>query len=234
MKSSKIIIAIEKTLSILSEDDQKTFNYAISNNYYNSCFTIQPLIDLYLDAKQEIKDEYVTKKGGNTLLKKTKLLNKLLKTNWKECFLKTWIEEINGEKRQCAMINGYYAFMFKEGYYIDVENNDLYDPRIDFKLKKCLPSFNSYTEQNYDVADIKTQYTLHKARQSGIPAKKREECTIHVGSQWYKAEQFLNIVRILDDARLFQPQPNFLSVSYFKGTNGDAVLVPVKTPESNI
>lgn len=227
MKKEKIIANIESYVKTLREKEQLYYYSSLENAgdapikkaFPNVGEPIFELAEIVQELKREIKEQAQKETKGNSFVKRSKLITKLLEKSYDERSKKGIIEEINGEELQCCIIDGYYAFAFRERLDIPMIEAGTKQP---FALQKVLPNYNSFEVRNFDIAEIKTTLKMHKA------AKKKEACIIDIGEKCYNAKYFIDVIDGLGgDIKLYQNK-NTLGIDVFESENGIALLCPCR------
>ena len=231
MKSEKIIANIEKYVATLDSEKQKDFAYImktaekdrrpVKKEFATSSSPLLELAEIIQELKEEMKQAEQKAAGGASLVKRTKLLNKLLSKCYREQFQKAFYEEIKGEKMQVSVIDGFYAFMLRNA--LDVPTNE---NGGSVTISRCIPDYRDFGECSYDIAEIKTALKLHKAN------KKDNFCRIEINGRYYNAEYFINVIEILGgDIKMYHDAKQ-LNAAVFESENGLAILMPVRAPEN--
>ena len=124
MKNEKIIASIEKYVSTLAGEKKVFFEIALARAeserkavkklYSAESEPVLELAAIVQELKAEMKEAELKAACGASLVKRTKLLNKLLSKCFRENFQKAFFDEVYGVKMQCCIIDGYYGFMFKD------------------------------------------------------------------------------------------------------------------------
>lgn len=201
MKTEKIITIIEKYLNTLNESEKA------------EAFELNAIV---LELRQELKEKALKEMHGNTYLKRSKLVSKLLSKCFREDMQKAFNEKINGENVQCCIINNHYAFAFKNPLDLPMAEESK------FTFDKILPDYSNFDKIEYDIAEIKTTLKLHKAE------KKKEKCTIEIKKKCYDAQYFINVIEALGEDATFYQSEKWNSLDVFENENGVAVLCPCK------
>lgn len=154
MKTEKIITSIEKYLNTLNEREKA------------EAFELGEIV---LALRQELKEKALKETHGSTFLKRSKLVSKLLSKCFKEDMQKAFNEKVNGENMQCCIIDGYYAFAFKNPLDLPMAE------KSNFTFSKVLPDYSNFDKIEYDIAEIKTTLKLHKAEKKKERKKKNAQ-----------------------------------------------------------
>ncbi len=229
MTNEKIIATIEKYVESLNDEDRKAYNMAfdisrkdivpIKDFFDKVGIPVFGLAMIVQELEQEMKKAAQKKVGGSSYVKRTALINKLIAKNTREELRKGWFEEIEGERMQCFLVNGYMAFAFRNT--VDAPMNETDNPFTLMKVLKCRKE--DLTECEYDIADIKMQLKLHKAR------KEKGICEIKVGTKYYDAQYFVNVIEGLGgDVIMLQDSDSWNRMDIFKSENGLAILMPIR------
>lgn len=229
MKNEKIIANIEKYVATLDREKQKDFSYilATAESERKAAKTVfkalnSPLLELVeivQELKEEMKQAELKTAGGASLVKRTKLLNKLLSKCFRNEFQKGFYEEIDGVKMQCCIIDGFYAFMLKNALDVPMtENGGAYS------VARVLPDSRDFAECSYDIAEIKTALKLFKAKKD----KNEKFCKIEINGRYYNAEYFINVVEILGGDIKMYHNAKQLNAAIFESENGKAILMPLR------
>ena len=233
MTNEKIIANIERYISTVSKEQQQHFEQALEiaekehkpvKKYFSAVSEpIFELAEIVQELKREIKEKAQKETNSNSFVKRSKLITKLLSKCWQEKFQKGFFEEIDGAKKQCCIIDGYYAFAFNDELDIPMlaENE-----KAQFTLKNVLPEYKDFEVIDFDIAEIKTTLKLHKAK------KDKNDCVIELNGKYYNAEYFINVVDGLGgNVKLYQ-NSNKMEVDICTSENGLAVLCPMRKPEN--
>lgn len=229
MKKEQIIANIERYVSTLSEADRKTFANALAaagSTPVKQIYSPLPLFELaevVQELKRELKEQAQKETRGNSFVKRSKLLTKLLATNEREDLQKGFFEEINGEKMQCCIINGFYAFMLKNELDIPMIEESEKQP---FTMARCLPEYKHFNKAVFDIADIKTKIKTHKAK------KDKTKCTIEISGKYYDAEFFIKVVDGLGGEITLYQSTDLRQCGVFESENGIAILMPCRPPKA--
>ncbi len=233
MKKEQIIANIERYVNTLNEADRNKFTTAletagktqvpIKQVYPHINEPIFELAEIVQELKKELKEQAQKETRGNTFVKRSKLIAKLIATNQREDMKKGFFEEINGDKMQCSIINGFYAFMLKDALDIPmIEENE----KQPFTMARCLPEYKHFDKAVFDVADIKTKIKMHKAK------KDKSKCMIEISGRWYDAEFFIKVVDGLGgDITLYHNTKDIRQCGVFESENGLAILMPCRPPK---
>lgn len=230
MNKEKIIANIESYVKTLREKEQIYYFSGLENAgetpikkaYQNTPEPIFELAEIVQELKREIKEQAQKEAKGNTFVKRSKLITKLLEKSYNERFKKGFIEEINGEKMKCCIIDGFYAFML---YDIDIPMI-AEGERQDFTVKKAMPDYKNFEICDFDIADIKTVLKLHKAQ------KDKTKCVVEINGKYYDAKFFIDVIDGLGgDIKMYQ-NPNKVAADIFESENGIALLMPCRAPKN--
>ncbi len=229
MTNETIIAEIEQYISSLNDDDKSLYSKAfelsdrtakpIKDLKTNCFFPLFNLAAIVQELKQEIKETELKKAGGNSIIKRTKLIKSLLAKCSKEDFRKGWFDEIENEKMQVCIIDGYYGFAFKNALDIFMDNS----PK--FAFKQAIPDYSNFEQIEFDIADIKIKLKLHKAK------KDKTTCLIQIKDKWYSAKFFIDVVDGLGGNVVMYQNPKANGIDVFKSENGIAVLCPARPPK---
>ena len=231
MKNEKIIANIEAYIATLDSEKQQMFKKtleqaenerkAVKKLFAAECAPLLELAEIVQELKAEMKQAEQKAAGGASLVKRTKLLNKLLSKCFRENFQKAFYEEIKGEKMQCSIIDGFYAFMLRNALDVPIDNGG------SFAISRCLPDYRDFGECSYDIAEIKTALKLFKAKKD----KTERFCSIEINGRFYNAEYLINVVEILGgDVKMYHDAKS-LNAAVFESENGIAILMPCKPPK---
>lgn len=231
MTNEKIIATIDKYVESLDEGQRNWYSTAfdisrkenrpIKEAFKNVGIPVLELAIIVQELEEEMKKAAQKKVGGNSYVKRTTLINKLITSNAREEFRKGWFEEIKGERMQCFIVNNAtMAFAFRntvDAPMTDAENH--------LTLNKILNSRQSDLNVcEYDIADIRMQLKMSKAR-------KEKGCTVKVGNKYYDAQLFINAVDGLGgDAELEQDKV-MTALDILRSDNGFALICPVRPPK---
>lgn len=236
MKTEVIMANIKTAVFHMEEEEQKNFKFIMSHSEVTSTPFDAPgftLGFLYRELEQEFKMECAKSKGGASLVSRTKLANKLIKSMNanREQFQKGWKQLIKGEQYQVLMFNGYYAVCLSEGHELDVPMHDDEEPKCLPNIEKCFPEYErDYTSAPAPVEQVTAALKQCAAEQKakGIPAKKRDRCIISFNGIGFDAEYFVNTCKLLgDDVTLHFDSKNPKAVLVLESENGKAILCPV-------
>lgn len=225
MNKERIIANIEHYIGILSNEEKaeyiKAFNYTIDENKKaKEIYPIVALAEIVQTLELELKEQAQKETKGNTFVKRSKLITKLLDKSFSEKYKKGFYEEINGEKMVCCLIDGYYAFML---YDIDIPML-AEGEKAQFTLSNILPDYKSFTVCDFDIADIKAALKLHKAK------KDKTKCVTEINGKYYDTGYFINVIDGLGgDIKMYQ-NSNPIAADVFESENGLALLCPCRKP----
>lgn len=229
MNKEKIIANIERYVKTLREKEQIYYfsglenagNTPIKEAYKNTPEPIFELAEIVQELKREIKEQAQKEAKGNTFVKRSKLITKLLDKCYNEKFKKGFYEEINGEKMVCCIVDGFYAFML---YDIDIPMVAEGEEQP-FTVNKMIPDYKSFAVCDFDIADIKTALKLHKAK------KDKTKCVTEINGKYYNAEYFINVVDGLGgNVKVYQSNSP-VQPDIFESENGIALLCPCRAPQ---
>lgn len=231
MKNEKIIANIEAYIATLDSEKQQMFNKsleqaenerkAVKKLFSAECEPLLELAEIIQELKAEMKQAEQKAAGGASLVKRTKLLNKLLSKCYRDNFKKGFYEEIRGEKMQCSIIDGFYAFMLRNELDIPMQAAG------GVTISRCLPDYRDFGECSFDIAEIKTALKLFKATKD----KKERFCRIEINGRYYDASYFINVIEILGgDVKMYHDAKQ-LNAAVFESENGIAILMPVRPPK---
>lgn len=238
MKNENIIANIEKYVATLDSVKQKDFAYFMKTAEterkspkkafaeaikYDVANPLIELAEIVFELKAEMKQAEQKAAGGASLVKRTKLLNKLLSKCYRNEFKKAFYEEIKGEKMQCSIIDGFYAFMLRNA--LDVPTNE---NGGSVTISRCLPDYRDFGECSYDIAEIKTTLKLFKAKKD----KTESFCLIKINGRYYNAEYLINVVEILGGAVKMYHNAKNINAAVFESENGIAILMPCRAPKN--
>lgn len=230
MKTIDIISALNTYVNTLTEEEQDLYRQSKEKNIYLG--SIGVIAKLTSELENDYRAEETKRKGGNTLLKRQKLFEKLLKQNKdniREQMRKCWVEEINGEPMQ-IWCNGYYFIALNEEYMVDVPTVKDLQPQF-FTVGNLIKDLTSreMDKMDFDIAEIKLKINDHKAEQKQKPAKMRDNrCLFDLGNARYNAEYFINVVSALGDDVEFYQGKKSIDPGFFKSEIGMAYLLPCK------
>ena len=237
MKPEIIVVKLEEYIESLPRKDRKSYDEVmvfkaqhpeedlrvISNKLRDPILNLAVIID---ELKQEIKESIIKSKYGDNTLQRIKKLNKFLNsglTDIRPQFKMAWME--NG--KMCAT-NGYLGFML---------NQQLEDVPIrewkqgDFVLGNVFPQENNLVLTTLNIADVKIQIKLHKAKEAGLPKKARTRCRYIVDGHYYDAEFLIEAYEILGGHIVFSQTSNILDPAVLQSEYGKAILSPIRPPE---
>ena len=230
MNNEKIIANIERYISTVSKEQQQHFEQALEiaekeHKPVKECFLaisepIFELAEIVQELKQEMKENAQKETNGNSFVKRSKLITKLLSKCWQEKFQKGFFEEIDGAKMQCCIIDGVYAFAFNDE--LDIPTQDT----SPFTLTKVIPEYKDFEVIDFDIAEIKTTLKLHKAK------KTKTDCVIEVNGKYYNAAYFINVVDGLGGNVKLHRNPTYIATDVFTSENGLAILCPMRKPKN--
>ena len=232
MKTIDIITALNRYIDNLDEEKKGNYKYSLEKQIYNFC-DVGILAELMNKLQADYRNEEAKKRGGNKLLKRQKLIEKLLKENSKtnkEQFSKCWIETIGGDDMQ-IYTNGFFIIALKKDSMVNVET--IVDvPENHFKAEKFLVEFKenyNLKELEFDLVDIKQSFAQHMAYQkTKKPIYRDDRYLIEIGNALYNAEYFIDCVEALGDNVIFYQNEFNNQGSYFENENGIAMLLPCK------
>lgn len=223
MNKEQIIANIEHYIGILSNEEKaeyiKAFDYTIEENKKaKEIYPIVALAEIVQTLERELKEQAQKETKGNSFVKRSKLITKLLNKSWNDKYKKGFYEEINGEQKKCCIIDGFYAFML----------NDIDIPMLaegekqEFTITKILPDYKSFAVCEFDIAEIKTALKLHKAK------KDKTKCITEINGKCYDTSYFINVVDGLGgDIKMYQSSSP-VSADVFESENGAALLMPCR------
>lgn len=234
MTNEKIIANIERYISTVSKEQQQHFIQGLEmaekeHKPVKECFSavsepIFELAEIVQELKREIKEKAQKETNGNSFVKRSKHITKLLSKCWQEKYQQGFYEEINGVKMQCCLIDGFYAFAFNSELDIPMIEEGKESP---FTLTKVIPEYEDFEIIDFDIAEIKTTLKLHKAK------KTKTDCVIEVNGKYYNAAYLVNVVDGLSgDVKLYQNTSNANAIDVFTSENGLAVLCPMRKPKN--
>lgn len=225
MNKERIIANIEHYISVLSNEEKaeyiKAFEYTIDENKKaKEIYPIVALAEIVQELERELKEQAQKEAKGNTFVKRSKLITKLLDKSYNEKYAKGFIEEINGEKMICCIIDGFYCFAL---YDIDIPML-AEGEKAQFTLSKILPDYKSFAVCDFDIADIKTALKLHKAK------KDKTKCVTEINGKYYDTSYFINVIDGLGgDIKMYQ-NSSPVAADIFESENGIALLMPCRAP----
>ena len=236
MKTEVIMANIKTAVSHMEEEEQKNFKFIMSHSEVTSAPFDAPgftLGFLYRELEQEFKMECAKSKGGASLVSRTKLANKLIKSMNanREQFQKGWKQLIKGEQYQVLMFNGYYAVCLSEDHELDVPMHDAEEAKTLPNIEKCFPEYErDYTSVSTPIDQVTAALKQCTAEQKakGIPAKNRKRCLVSFNGIGFDAEFFVNTCKLLgDDVTLCFDSRNPKAILVLTSENGKAILCPV-------
>lgn len=226
MNKEKIVAGIEKYVDTLPENEKAKYKQALTkftladNKEAKEINPFYELVCIVQELQQEIKEQAQKETKGNTFVKRSKLITKLLDKSYNEKYKKGFYEEINGEKMVCCLIDGYYAFML---YDIDIPML-AEGEKAQFTISNILPDYKSFTVCDFDIADIKAALKLHKAK------KDKTKCVTEINGKCYDTSYFINVIDGLGgDIKMYQNR-NPIAADVFESENGLALLCPCRKP----
>lgn len=211
----------------------KTSNIIADINAYLKTENKTILTDLLENLKAEYRNEEAKKKGGNVLLKRQKLIEKLLKQNQKNIpesrnqFHKCWMENINGEPMQ-IFSNTYYIIALNEENKVNVPTEM---ENISFKAERFFSDkqYHNLHTTEFDISEVKQHLADFKAEQKQLPLKKKmDRCLFDIGNNRFNTEFFINCIETLGENVVFYENEDNRKASYFEGSAGIALLLPCK------
>lgn len=192
----------------------------------------------------QYREEEAKSQGGNTALKRLRVVNKILKAARKDErypeFHKCFAREINNEKYQlfgCV----YYFIALRDPYRTTAEEYTLEEQK-NFK-RHPEEFFDQLLQQtlnkvDFDIMEIKKSLEQFKAEQKLLPPNRRNpNCILPIGNVegiGFNAEYFINIVDVLGADSEFYQNENPTGLSYFKSSIGMAILCPVRLNRGSI
>lgn len=226
MKKETIIALIDEYVGSLDDNEKEVYEhyFELSNRegepikdlFKNGRLSLGNLAQIVQELERELKEESLKQSKGGSYLKRSKFVAKLLSKCYNDKWKNGFFEEINGEKMQCCVIDAIYGFAFRNP--LDIPIND-FPPCT---LKNILPDYNNFEKCEFDIADIKAQLKLHKAKKDKTPLK------IQIGLKFYNAQYFINCVDGLGgDITLYQ-NPKVTGIDVFEIENGIAILAPLR------
>ena len=231
MTNEKIIAAIDKYVESLDEGQKKWYSEAfdisrkenrpIKEAFKNVGIPVLELAIIVQELEEEMKKAAQKKVGGNSYVKRTTLINKLITGNTREEYRKGWFEEIKGERMQCFIANNAtMAFAFR-----NTVDAPMIDTECPFSLNKLINSRQSDLNVcEYDIADIRMKLKLHKAR-------KEKGCTVKVGNKYYDAQLFINAVDGLGGDAELEQDNKMTALDILRSEHGFALICPVRPPK---
>ena len=184
----------------------------------NTASSILEIINL---CKQEIVEETAKIKGGNSLLKRTKLAQKLISKmdDWKIKKHGAHFDIIGDKTYQVFGIDGYYVFALEEPLEGLLPSDDDH-ANYSRCFNKAIYS-NPITITNKDIVELETHIRIKKAEQP-----KKTNVLYDFGKKRYNAEYLLNCYTILGgDITLYQNDSTF---DILESQNGKALICNVK------
>jgi hypothetical protein len=177
-------------------------------------------------SKQEIAENSIKEKSGNTDLKRFKAIQKYLNSCAKSLnnqYSTTWI---SGEY-QC-FLNGYTGFLLKN-HFEELPTKEIEKP---INLEELAQINANYSETEIDIADIKAKLKIFKAENKGN--KTAKTCDYDIGAHRYNAQYLLDCYTILDgeNIKFYQPSTKY-GASIFESSNGKALVLPIRKKEEN-
>lgn len=225
MKHEQIIANIERYVATLDSEMQQMFNKsleqaenerkAVKKLFSAECAPLLELAEIIQELKAEMKQAELKAAGGASLVKRTKLLNKLLAKCNREICRSGFHADIRGEKMQCSIIDGFYAFMFRQDLDIPMQQS------TPIAIGKCIPDYSNFTKCEFDLAAIKTALKLSKA-------KKETRCRIEINGREYDAAYLINVIEILGGDITMYHDANGITAAVFESENGLAILMPLR------
>ena len=213
----------------------KTLEIITAVNTFLKTENKEILTDLINALQVEYRHEETKRKGGNSALKRQKLIEKLLKQNKKNVpearkqLYKLWYEEINGEQMQ-IYTNMYYIIALNRGNFVDVETETDAE-KINFKVEGFLTEKSNHdlTEMEVDICDIKQTIESFKAEQKQLPVKQRGGNAFYdVGNCRFNAEYLLNCIEALGNNVKFYVNEISVKPSYLSGEAGECMILPCR------
>jgi hypothetical protein len=211
----------------------KTSNIIADINAYLKTENKTILTDLLENLKAEYRNEEAKKKGGNVLLKRQKLIEKLLKQNQKNIpesrnqFHKCWMENINGEPMQ-IFSNTYYIIALNAENKVNVPTET---ESINFKAERFFSDrqYHNLHTTEFDISEVKQHLADFKAERKQTPLKKRMDvCLFDIGNNRFNTEFFVNCIEALGENVVFYENEDNIRPSYFEGSAGIALLLPCR------
>lgn len=225
MNKEKIIAGIEKYVETLSDTEKNMYKQSMNkftlteNKEAKAIYPILELTYIVQALKQEIKEQAQKETNGGNYVKRSKLVTKLLGKCYREEFKKAWYEEINGEKMQCCIIDGFYAYMFKNA--LDIPEIET-EAENKYTVKKLLPDYKNFDSCEIDIAEAKTALKLHKAK------KDKTRHLTEINGKFYTTEYLINVVEGLGGSVKMYQSDNSVKPDILESENGLAILCPVK------
>lgn len=232
MKPEIIITKIEEYINSLPKESREAYDTvmnikakypqeSIKTFVKNNPDKILNLLLIVDELKQELKEAEIKQSKGSSELERIKAINAYLSKNGREEFKKAWIEN----DKMC-LTNGYTGFMFNK----TLECVEISEQSI-FNLSKCFPNESNYKETTLDIADVKYQIKLHKAKESEKKQKEKTEYTYIINNQYYNAKYLVDSYKILGGDIIFKQGENNLSPAILESENGKAIVMPIRKPK---
>ena len=203
------------------EENVKTFASVLSDPILNLAVIVDEL-------KQEIKEGSIKQTRGSSVLRRIKAINKFLtdKNNKNDKMRKAWVED----DKMC-ITNGYVGFMFNavlDGVQIREVGQD------DFQLAKCFPNEYDLVKTELDIADVKSQLKIHKAKETGKKAKDKTTCIYIIEGHYYNAEYLIKAYDILSGNIIFNQPNSPVSPAVMTSENGKAIILPIRQQKRSV
>lgn len=213
MKTETILTRIYSIMELCKED-----NPVINNELSN----------LANDLAEQVRLEYATSRGqGNATRAIVSMLDAVKKRDTRRTLHYAWMDA-NG--RQC-ICDGFRAFRLTEALPLEERPDDVGDP-ID--LDKSFPNLNGYATMPLpSTQEVKASIALERAKY-GRRYSKEAPKVWDFGE--YKpavnSHYLLDLLTVLPGATGIYYKPSCLVAPlYAKGERGEALLMPVMTPE---
>ena len=228
MKNEQIIANIEKYVATLDAEKQKEFRFLLEGaernrtpvkKMYANVDGLIELAEIVQELKAEMKEKELKAKNGDSFAKRNKLVNKLLTKGFDHRFRNAFYKEINGEKLQCCVIEGIYAFMFRNELDLPINQASECD------LARILPKYKDFEICDFDMVEIRTALKLHNAK------KDKPRCLIELNGTYFDAKHFINVIEGLGGNITMYRNPKTINASVFESENGIALLMPCRPPE---
>lgn len=214
MKTETILTRVNEIMHLFGENDSFLIKAELSN-----------LAD---DLAAQVRMEYATSRGqGNATKTIVAMLDATKKRAPRRTLHYAWMDA-NGHQCVC---DGFRAFRLTEALPLEERPDDVDDPT---NLDKVFPNLNGYATMPLPSAqEVKAFIALERAKYG---RRYSEEAPKVWGFGEYKpavdSRYLLDLLTVLPDATEIYYKPSCLVAPlYAKGERGEALLMPVMTPE---
>lgn len=172
-------------------------------------------------CEQEIKEEAIKSACSTSFAKAQKKLDKMIAKNERESIRKAWIDDIGGEEKVCACVDGYWFACFdKDKCALPIQDE------VPLHIAQLIP--NGYYEfpiVNYNISDV-----IAEAKK----ATKKNRVVVKVGEKYFNAKYLADVLEVLGNKGVKHYQnANGVGIDIFESEYGIAGLCPINPKSLN-